>query len=293
MKHKKFIALLLTLALLLPCFAMPASADPAYGYDVSVTPEEVTVGQSTEVIVSLTGYTEAAAAAVGIRGVQVDITNVDTDVLTVESYESLIEDATALSNTASHQPNKKLVRLLYTKMSGTLAAPCDDILKVVFQINPNLTEDGSITLPITVKIRTDASNSSDELNGSITISYTAAAAAVTSVDIEWGAMSFTYTDGPWDPNTHSYAAGQWTDNGTGYVTVRNTGTEDVSVKTIFAASYTGIGGSFTCSGAALNDALPVAAGEDATVWLALSGRPGGALNNQKLGTVTVELLGGE
>ena len=89
MKQMKIIAVMLVLALILPTFAVTANAADAVGFNVAVSPAEVKPGEQVEVIVSLTGYTTEAAEADAIRGLQVDITGVDTSVLSVVEYTSL------------------------------------------------------------------------------------------------------------------------------------------------------------------------------------------------------------
>lgn len=108
MKYRKVMASFLAFILMLPVFTVSVSADDTLGFTVSASPSSVNVGDEVEVIVSLTGYTAEAAEVDAIRGFQVDITGVDADVLNVVEYSSLIEDSTALSNTASYQPNKWL-----------------------------------------------------------------------------------------------------------------------------------------------------------------------------------------
>lgn len=68
------------LALILPTFAAAAKAADAVGFQVAEFPSEVKTGEQVEVVISLTGYTAEAATADAIRGLQVDITGIDTSV---------------------------------------------------------------------------------------------------------------------------------------------------------------------------------------------------------------------
>ena len=69
---------------------------------------------------------------------------------------------------------------------------------------------------------------------------------VTSVEITWGNLSYTYDEGTWNASTHTYEGGGWTaaDNGNS-VTVQNTGTLDVTASYTYNPVVTGITGSFT------------------------------------------------
>lgn len=172
MKYTKRTAILLALVLLLQNLTVTAKASDAVGFKTTVLPSEVKPGEQVEVIVSLTGYTAEAAEADAIRGLQVDITGVDTSVLRVIKYTSLINDSTAISNTASYNETAQRVRLAYVQMTETLPAPCENVLKVVFQVNSGLPKGGSITLPVTVKMQTTSQQIT--LTGKCEISCSAA-----------------------------------------------------------------------------------------------------------------------
>ena len=293
MKNHKIIAFLLALLMLLPNISITGYAAENAGIAVTVSSETVEIGEQVTVTVSLTGYD---ADAVPIRGIQIDVTGVDESVLTVEdgSYVSLIEDSTAASNTAVYQQANKLLRLLYANMSGTLAQPYEDVFQMTFTVNSELTEAGSITLPLTAKIQTTESRVT--ITDEITIAYVPASEEpdpdVVSVDIEWGGMSFTYTEGTWNTKTHSYDGAGWTDNGTGYVTISNTGTVDSTATFVFDSNREEISGSFTDGTNAIVGSVDIAAGQSQTAYLLLSGKPAEELSNTKIGTVTVT-IGGE
>ena len=76
MKHMKIVAMALVLALILPLFPAAVMAADTVGVRVSVSTEDARPGEQVEVTVSLTGYSDAAAAADAIRGLQVDLTGV-------------------------------------------------------------------------------------------------------------------------------------------------------------------------------------------------------------------------
>lgn len=290
MKKMKTIVVILVLALILQTLALTAYAANDVSFNVVVSSTEVKPGEQVEVIVSLTGYTTEAAEADAIRGLQVDITGVDTNTLSVVEYTSLIEDSTAISNTASYNETNKRVRLAYVQMTGTLPAPCENVFKVVFQVNSDLTESGSITLPVTVKMQTVSQQIT--LTGECTINYLVGTSSVTSVNITWGAMEYEYTNGIWNTQTHSYDGAGWADNDSGFVTVENVGTSATTAVFSFSTEHSDITGSFTDESGVVASSVGVASGAEMTVYLILSGRPTETLSSTKIGTVTV-VIGGE
>ena len=170
MKLKKVIFWMLAAILLLPVITQNVDARNTVGFDVKTSPSTVKVGDLVEVSISLKGYTDQAAQADAIRGLQVDITGINPQVLYVESYASLIQDTTAISNTASYNEAGMRVRLAYVQFDDTLPAPCENVLKVVFRVDEDLTESGSITLPVTVKMQTVSQQITQ--TGEFTIHYT-------------------------------------------------------------------------------------------------------------------------
>lgn len=287
MKVNKAIAIVLAVVLLLSNMTIPGYAAENAGVAVSVSSETVEIGEQVTVTVSLTGYD---ADAVPIRGIQIDVTGVDESILVIEdgSYVSLIEDSTATSNKAVYQQANQLLRLIYVRMDGTLAQPYEDVFQMTFIINSELTEAGSITLPLTAKIQT--TDSRITIDDEITISYVPGTDEpdVVSVDVTWGAMEFVYTEGTWNAKTHSYEGAGWTDNGTGYVTVSNTGSVDTTAGFKYTTERTDISGSFDVTGAA-----ELKAGAEITAYLTLSGKPESSLGEKAvIGTATV-MIGGE
>lgn len=293
MKIKKMSAFLLVLFLLFSNRTVTSSAAENAGIGISVSPETVQAGERVTVTVSLTDYDEEA---VPIRGMQIDVTDVDESILTVEdgSYVSLINDPTAVENVAVYQQFNQLLRLLYIRWEGTLAQPYEDVFQMTFLVNPELTEAGSITLPLTAKFQTTESRVT--LNDEIKISYVPAGEQpdpdVVSVDIEWGGMDYAYTEGTWNTDTHSYDNSGWDDGGSGYVKVTNSGNVDTTAEFVFESDREEISGSFTDGANTVSAPLDIAAGQSWIAYLHLSGEPADDLNNTKIGTVTVK-IGGE
>ena len=120
----------------------------------------------------------------------------------------------------------------------------------------------------TIKYSNDAGSNWTDC---FTVTYTA---ENISVDISWGAMSFTYSD-----VTNAWSCA----DGANKVTVSKTGNVDVSASVAYtqATGHSGIFGSFDASSAVLTDS------NSKSFALTLSGKPDATLNNQKIGTITV------
>ena len=114
-----------------------------------------------------------------------------------------------------------------------------------------------------------------------------------TVTVTWGALAYTYTDGAWNPATHAYdIGGGWKPNQTNgdAITVRNESADEVHVKFQYTQTNTAISGSFVNSeGNGIYSAINLPINQTQTVWLRLTGRPNTALNNTKIGSVTVRL----
>lgn len=116
-----------------------------------------------------------------------------------------------------------------------------------------------------------------------------------TVTVTWGELAYTYTDGAWNPATHDYdIGGGWAPNQTNgdAVTVRNEGANAVRVRFRYTQTDTAIGGSFADSDGDTVSLIALPVNRTKTVRLCLTGRPGKALNNAKIGSVTVRLEGG-
>ena len=281
------ICLALCLAMLL-CFPLTVKAESALGHTVTLSSDSVNVGEIVTVTISLTGYT--ADTEENIRGVQIDVTNVDSTILSVEDKQSLIVNPAAASNTASYSTANKRVRLLYSDYTNYLSKPWSDVFQIKFKIKETVTESGSITLPVTVKIQT----ASDQvtLKSNCVINYTAEPLTVFNVDITWGSLSYSYSDGTWNPSTHEYEGSGWTcAENSNAVTVANNGDDSVQIGFTYAAKsdYSEISGSFKDSGNNAVSSFTLASGNSRTTYLALSGKPNGELSSTAVGQVTVNV----
>lgn len=117
-----------------------------------------------------------------------------------------------------------------------------------------------------------------------------------TVTVTWGELAYTYTDGAWNPATHDYdIGGGWAPNRKNgdVITVQNEGANEVRVKFQYTQTDTAINGSFANSdGDYIYSPVDLPVNRTQTVRLCLTGRPGKALNNAKIGSVTVRLEGG-
>lgn len=169
----KFMILLIMITMLFYGMSFVTSAAEETGYEVVLSDDVTEIGKEVVLTVALTNYTSQSDP---IRGLQIDIENVDADVLSVVSYNSLITDSSAISNTASYSSNNSRIRLVYANFSGTL--PVSDgssgkmnVFEVKFKINSTLAIDGQVELPVTVKLQTVSSQIT--LSNSVIIGYTA------------------------------------------------------------------------------------------------------------------------
>ena len=117
-----------------------------------------------------------------------------------------------------------------------------------------------------------------------------------TVTVTWGELAYTYTDGAWNPATHDYdIGGGWAPNRKNgdVITVQNEGANEVRVRFQYTKADTAIGGSFANSdGDYIYSPIDLPVNRTQTVRLCLTGRPDKALDNEKIGSVTVRLEGG-
>ena len=117
-----------------------------------------------------------------------------------------------------------------------------------------------------------------------------------TVTITWGELAYTYTDGAWNPATHEYdIGGGWAPNRKDgdVITVQNEGANVVRVRFQYTKTNTAISGSFANNdGYGIYSPIELKINRTQTVQLCLAGRPDKALNNAKIGSVTVRLEGG-
>lgn len=287
--YKKILCVIisLSLVLLLPLKAAAAEiSNGSLGYNISLSADPVPVGEFVTAVISIDGYDTSCPA--DISGIQIDITGIDTDILSVESYAAKIIDSSAFSNKATYFPQSKTLRLLYVSTDGGyLKKPCKDVMEITFKVNESLNNDGSISLPVTVKIAADENIT---LKSNLIISYTTSSSTA-SVDIVWGSLSYTYSDGTWNPETHTYDGASWScDKDANKISVTNNGESGVNIGFGYsvAADFSEISGAFIdLSGSSLTSPIQIAKDETVESLLEIKGAPHTSLSSEVIGTVTV------
>lgn len=290
---RKIISLLLALCLISSVLTMNVAAAETFAYKVSATTTTPTIGNEFEVVISLTNYAELASE---IRGLQIDVKNIDSDVFEVVSHSSMLTDATAASNKTSYSSSGEYVRYVYLKLSGTMDKSVTDVMKFRLKVKDSLTEDGTITLPITLKIGTTAENIT--LTDSLTINYTLVPTNVVSIDVSWGSMEFIYDDGEWDTESHKWKNNGWKPSSANcnLISVTNTGNTDVKVQLDYTTngSYNNLSGSFTDElGIEIKSAIQLATGgEEQKYWFNLYGTTSQRWDTEflTLGKITLTLI---
>lgn len=270
---RKIISLLLTLCIILSALTMNVAAAETFTYKISATTTTPKIGEEFEVTISLTNYANISSE---IRGLQIDVTNIDTSVVEVISHSSMFEDETAASNKTSYQINKNLVRYVYLHLSGSIDKSVTDIMKFRLKIKDDLMEAGSITLPIVLKIGT-MDKQSITINESLTIDYSKESSTKMSVDVTWGSMEFIYDDGVWDDEKHRWVNGGWkpsTEN-SNLITVKNTGTTNAKVALSYnpLSSYDELNGIFVdSSNTEIDSSISlIVANQEQKYWFNLTG----------------------
>lgn len=140
---------------------------------------------------------------------------------------------------------------------------------------------------------TESGGYSERLNLRISVSD------VYSVNITWGALTFTYDEGTWNADTHTYVGGTgWTADveGGDLITVENTGTVAMNVSVSYGkgehTAVQSVNGSFVDeTDTAVTEVIVLDVAEIRKLRLLLTGKPDEAIEDVKLGSVTVTIGG--
>jgi len=118
---------------------------------------------------------------------------------------------------------------------------------------------------------------------------------VIQVDINWGAMEFTYYDYPlWNPETHEYKTGWLPDIKNGNrIAVTNNSEVNLDVEFIYTPTKMMVTGGFIDSGdTPIGTSVPVNTGQSLNIYLVLNGQPDETnWNNVALGDVMIRVGG--
>ena len=288
---KRMMSLLLTLCLIMSVLSFNVAAAETFTYKVSASTTSPSVGSEFDITFSLTNY---AALESEIRALQIDIKNIDTSIFEVKSHSSLVNDSSAASNKTSYSSSGNYIRYIYMNMSGTMDKSVTDIMKTTLKVKDSLDSDGSVTLPVSIKIGTKSGNIT--LTDSLTINYKNSSADIVSVDISWGSMEFVYNDGEWDTANHKWNNSGWevSENDSNLISVTNTGTVDVKIELKFTANAEehNLTGNFTnSSDNIITSKVALAAnGEKNKYWFHLQGTTNDrSISYVSLGEITLTI----
>lgn len=288
-KWKKILGILMAVTLFISVMPKAIYAEEpgvGYGYEILVEPSVAAIGGEVTLTVRLTDYDETKS---GIEGFQIDIKNRE-NILQNAVCTSLVTDKqNLLADDTGYQPNRNLVRHLYMKMSGTMDYSVSDLLEVKIPIDKNLTEAGTVELPLQLLIASE-DGGQYTYDSTVVINY-APASEVSNVDITWGAMDFTYQEGQWQPSSHSYVGGGWIANDdSNTFTITNNGDSAVTAHMSYATERTDISGKFSDGTTVANEmTAEIEAKKSQTSHLILEGKPSEEMDKLKIGTVTVTL----
>ena len=112
MKHMKYLITAVFVILLL---TLPAHAADGVGLKIEAAPPQAAPGDQVTMTFSLTGYADGDDL---IRGLQLTVSGIDPEVLTVESCRTLISDpsVSGKQNLATFQESRGQVNLTYAPL---------------------------------------------------------------------------------------------------------------------------------------------------------------------------------
>lgn len=174
---KKIFSIILIVTIMISYLQIKVNADDTLKFSVSMSVTNPIIGNEFEVNIKMDNYSQYAQE---IRGLQIDVNNIDSDVLSVVSHNSLIDDTTAASNKTSYSTSKEYIRLVYLSISGTLDKTAENVMSFKLKLNEDLEGTGQIVLPITYKIGTKSENITQEY--SLVIDYVEKNCCTVSID---------------------------------------------------------------------------------------------------------------
>ena len=258
-------------------------------YVANVSSQQLTPGEEFNVTLSFSKLSET----VNIRGIQVDISNIDTENIEILSVEEKIVDSTAFTNEVVYfETAQPSIRLLYAKRDGVIQSRNHDaILRINGKIKDEVLLGGTVVLPITIKTVTATMNFTQTLQ--VSIEYQGR--QIHEYSISWGDMNFTYHSGEWNPATHEYSIGTWQAENN-QIVVSNGGENaafTVEYRYVSENDAQSIQGNFHDKFGIDIQKQSVKPGENQTVTLNISGKPDSGFENKKIGTITMTIQEGE
>ncbi len=286
-------SILISTYILLICLFVSISAPQvmaleSYTYSVTSSVKNPPVGSEFKVSISLTNYDTTVE---NIRGLQIDVTNLDTEVFEIISHSTSIVDATAASNKTSYSSSNNRIRLTYASVSGTLAKDTKEVMSITLKVKDTITTSGNISIPVKVMIVSTDGNTTQ--NSTLEINYVI---PTLNVDITWGAMEFNYDDGEWDSSTHKWINSGWkpaAENGN-LITIQNNSTVPVSATLSYksSASYPSLTGTFSNGTSSITQPISFEANSaKKNFWFSLSGKTEERWSDNYItvGTITITI----
>ncbi len=146
--------------LLCAVFCLPTMAeDPTVGHEVTLSAPLIEAKYDELVLTVSLRHDDGQPEK--LQGIRIDIDGVDADLLEVVSYETLISDDAAISNTVFYSEANRRLRLLYVNFDSALPVGEDAsvaVFRVTLKVREDIREAGQMELPVTVMIRTETSN---------------------------------------------------------------------------------------------------------------------------------------
>lgn len=138
--RNKIISFALLLCFFVMMFPLNINASGNFEYNILSTTTTPCIGSEFEVVISLTNYADIEHE---IRGLQIDVKDIDLDVFEVVSHSTMIDDSNVGSNKTSFSETSGYVRFVYLKLSGTMDKSVTDVMRIKFKVKSDLPEDGS------------------------------------------------------------------------------------------------------------------------------------------------------
>jgi len=301
---KRFVSLVLVI-MMLSMFALSTPVLAAGEITFTVGSREAKAGDSVQIPITVSGNP-------GFSSVRLNITlgtglAWDYDPLTYTNSQStwpFIGSSEVLAIATARPTGANLTESYVSLMfPSTMENTYDNGLLVTLKLKVNETvAPGDISITVVVSQCFDENDKDVPFNlipGRVTIP---GAQKMIQLDIAWGGMEFTYNEGIWNPETHTFVGAGWAPDAVdgNKISVANKGDVDLDVTFTYtqAEMVTAVSGRFV-DGAArpVDRAVAVNAGNDADVYLVLSGMsgmsgtPDTSWNKQTVGSVTVTVDG--
>lgn len=289
----KILSILLAVCLFTTLCTFSVAAAETFTYSIKATATQLTAGSEVDVVISLTNYSELNEE---LRGLQIDITDIDTSMFEVVSHGTLLTDATAMSNSTSHNNNS--IRYIYLKLAGTMDKSVTDVMTFKLKLKKDIPDGTSVSMPVKLKFGTLSGNVT--LTDSLVITGAPPSQEETvSVDVSWGSLEFVYNDGTWDTQSHKWVDYGWepVDENSNRISVTNNGSSDVKIALGFSANdeHPNVYGEFVdADGSKLTtEALIAANKEEYSFWFVLYGKTDSRWTDEyeALGKITLSIVG--